>query len=80
MPGKGIDGFSTRSDVVVGANHFAVTDRYSESFYLNAGKQNKQFQCKVLDPLRNLAITGINFDGIGYQDYYDYNEDYPLDT
>ena len=75
---KGSKGFSTRSDVVVSANHFAVTDRYSELFYLNAGKQNSKFQRKVLDPLRNLDITGINFDGIGYQDYYDYNDDYPL--
>ncbi|MBM7568502.1 DUF5696 domain-containing protein [Paenibacillus sacheonensis] len=74
---KGIDGFSTRTDVVVGANHFAVTDRYSESFNLSAGKQNKQFQSKVLDPLRKLSVSGINFDGIGYQDYYDYNSDYP---
>lgn len=75
---KGSDGFSTRSDVVVGANHFAVTDRYSELFYLNAGKQNSHFQSKILDPIRKLDITGINFDGIGYQDYYDYNDDYPL--
>ncbi|SDX06910.1 DUF5696 domain-containing protein [Paenibacillus sp. CF384] len=78
MAWKGVDGFSTRSDVVVGANHFAVTDRYSELFYLNAGKQNERFQDKVLDPLSKLAITGINFDGIGYTDYYDYNKAYPL--
>ncbi|RAP75234.1 DUF5696 domain-containing protein [Paenibacillus montanisoli] len=78
MAWKGTDGFSTRSDVVVGANHFAVTDRYSEMFYLNAGKQNERFQDKMLDPLSKLDITGINFDGIGYMDYYDYNKDYPL--
>ncbi|MBW7452740.1 DUF5696 domain-containing protein [Paenibacillus sepulcri] len=75
---KGSGGFSTRSDVVVGANHFAVTDRYSEMFNLNAGKQNLKFQGDVLDPLSKLGITGINFDGIGYQDYYDFNKDYPL--
>ncbi|WP_308635824.1 DUF5696 domain-containing protein [Paenibacillus silvisoli] len=78
MAWKGNSGFSTRSDVVVGANHFAVTDRYSELFYLNAGKQNERFQDKVLDPLDKLDITGINFDGIGYMNYYDYNEHYPL--
>ncbi|GIO61909.1 DUF5696 domain-containing protein [Paenibacillus cineris] len=75
---KGNDGFSSRKDVVVGANHFVVTDRYSELFYLNAGKQNAHFQKKVLNPLRKLDITGINFDGIGSQLYYDYNDDYPL--
>ncbi|SFJ42684.1 hypothetical protein SAMN02799624_04444 [Paenibacillus sp. UNC496MF] len=74
---KGVDGFSTRGDVVVGANHFAATDRYSETFLLSAGKQNRHFQSNVLDPLGKLPISGINFDGIGYQDYYDYNKDYP---
>ncbi|WP_219834091.1 DUF5696 domain-containing protein [Paenibacillus sp. R14(2021)] len=76
MAFKGIKGFSTRSDVVVGANHFAVTDRYSELFYLSAGKQNDEFQKKIVDPLSKLSITGINFDGVGYEDYYDYNDGY----
>lgn len=74
---KGYDGFSTRTDVVVGANKLAVTDWYSETFFLSAGKQNKHFQTKILNPLRKLPIAGINFDGIGYVDYYDYNPDYP---
>ncbi|WP_090572683.1 DUF5696 domain-containing protein [Paenibacillus sp. OV219] len=72
------DGFSKRSDVVVGANHFAVTDRYSYEFFLNAGKQNAAFEDKVIDPLRKLGISGINFDAVGYIDYFDYNKDYPL--
>lgn len=71
-------GYSTRNDVVVGANHFAITDRYSSQYYLNAAKQNARFENNVLDPLRKLDIAGINFDAIGYVDYFDYNKDYPL--
>ncbi|WP_274362125.1 DUF5696 domain-containing protein [Paenibacillus thermotolerans] len=75
---KNSGGFSTRTDVVKGANHFAVTDRFNEMFYLNARKRNLAFQNHYLDPLSKLNITGINFDGIGSLVYYDYNDDYPL--
>ncbi|KIL39935.1 hypothetical protein SD70_17105 [Gordoniibacillus kamchatkensis] len=70
--------FSERDDVIKGANHFPVTDRFNETFLLNARKRNLQFRSAYLDALKTLPVAGIQFDSFGFVDYFDYNEAYPL--
>jgi hypothetical protein len=71
-------GFSERNDVVRGANGFVVSNRYGNSFYLNAQIQNRKFQNSYVKRLGGLEISGINFDRIGSLNYYDFNDNAPL--
>lgn len=70
--------FSERDDVIKGANHFPVTDRFNQMFLLNARKRSLVFQNEYLGSLKSLPVAGIQFDSFGFMDYFDYNEAYPL--
>ncbi len=73
-----VGGFSPRNDVVKEANGFPVTNRFNEFFLLNARKANLRFQENYLDQLKGLNVSGIQFEGFGMLDYYDYHDEYPL--